>query len=173
MRSVCSPAYAGHLGQRLCLPAFVKEGPSVVQIVRNIVRNDFITQVKFLPHDSPQDALDKEMLITQKSLKRYEAERIAGIYDFAVLRAIVQVHAHSQKAEKDLKILRNALSYEEQQKPSGGNLRNSEQSSFAINVSSRLSWEKAGVLSASRFPARRPISFSTTEFALTTAGTVT
>src|SRR5882762_2847586 len=32
-----------------------KEGPSVVHIMRNVAWNDFITQIKFLPDDSPQD----------------------------------------------------------------------------------------------------------------------
>ncbi len=91
------------------------EGPSVAPIERNLAWNDFITQIKFLPEDSPQDSLDKEMLVIQKFLKAHETEGRVGIYDLAVFKAIDQVRARLQKADRDLERLRNELSYKEEQ----------------------------------------------------------
>jgi hypothetical protein len=92
-----------------------KEGASVVHIVRNVVWNDFITQIKFLPDDSPQDSLNKEMLVIHKFLKAHETEGSVGIYDLEVFRAIDRARARLQKADKDLETLGNEISYEEQQ----------------------------------------------------------
>src|SRR6266699_7151221 len=91
-----------------------KEGASVVHIVRNVVWNDFITQIKFLPDDSPQDSLDKEMVVIQRFLKAHETEVRVGIYDLEVFRAIDQARARLQKADRDLETLRNELSYREE-----------------------------------------------------------
>ena len=91
-----------------------KEGPAVAHIVRNVAWNDFITQIKFLPDDSPQDSLDKEMLVIQRFLKAHETEVRVGIYDLEVFRAIDQARARLQKADRDLETLRNELSYREE-----------------------------------------------------------
>ncbi len=92
-----------------------KEGPPVTHIVRNVAWNDFISQIKFLPDDSPQDSLDKEMLVVQKFLKAHETEVRVGIYDLEVFRAIDQARARLQKADRDLETVRNELSYKEEQ----------------------------------------------------------
>jgi hypothetical protein len=92
-----------------------KDDATVVHIVRNVAWNDLVTQVKFLPNDSPQDSLDKEMLVIQKFLKAHETEVRVGIYDLEVFRAIDQARARLQKADKDLETLRNELSYKEEQ----------------------------------------------------------
>ena len=92
-----------------------KEGPAVVHIVRNVAWNDLMTQIRFLPDDSPQDSLDKEMLVILKFLKAHETEGRVGIYDLEVFRAIDQARARLQKADKDLETLRNELSYKEEQ----------------------------------------------------------
>jgi len=96
-------------------PTYGNEGPSVAPTERNLAWNDFITQIKFLPEDSPQDSLDKEMLVIQKFLKAHETEGRVGIYDLAVFKAIDQVRARLQKADRDLERLRNELSYKEEQ----------------------------------------------------------
>jgi len=70
--------------------------------VRNVAWNDFISQIKFLPDDSPQDSLDKEMFVVQKFLKAHETEVRVGIYDVEVFRAIDQARARLQKADRDL-----------------------------------------------------------------------
>ena len=97
-----------------------KEGPPVTHIVRNVAWNDFISQIKFLPDDSPQDSLDKEMLVVQKFLKAHETEVRVGIYDLEVFRAIDQARARLQKADRDLETVRNELSYKEEQAKLGG-----------------------------------------------------
>src|SRR6266581_5062 len=98
-----------------CFVTYGKEGPSVVHIIRNVAWNDFITQIKFLPDDSQQDSLDKEMLVILRFLKAHETEGRVGIYDLEVFRAIDQARARLQKADKDLETLRNELSYKEEQ----------------------------------------------------------
>jgi hypothetical protein len=88
--------------------AYGKESPNVY-IVRNVAWNDFIAQMASVPYESPQDSLGKEMLIS------HETEVRAGIYDVEVFKAIDQVRARLQKADRDLETLRNELSYKEEQ----------------------------------------------------------
>ena len=95
--------------------AYGKESPSLIRIVRNAAWNDLITQIKFLPDDSPQDSLDKEILVIQKFLKAHETEVQVGVYDLVVFRAIDKARARLQRADKDLETLRNELSYREEQ----------------------------------------------------------
>jgi len=92
-----------------------KEGPAVVHIVRNVAWNDLMTQIRFLPDDSPQDSLDKEMLVIQKFLIAHETEMRVNIYDLEVFKAIDRARARLQKADRDLETLRNELSYKEEQ----------------------------------------------------------
>ena len=94
---------------------YAKEGPSVVHIMRNVAWNDFITQIKFLPDDSPQESLDKEMVVIQRFLKAHETETRVDIYDLEVFKAIDRARARLQKADKDLETLGRELSYKEQQ----------------------------------------------------------
>ena len=94
---------------------YAKEGASVVHIVRNVAWNDFISQINFLPDDSPKDSFDKELLVVQKFLKAHETEVRVGVYDLEVFKAIDQARARLQKADKDLETLRNELSYKEEQ----------------------------------------------------------
>ena len=55
------------------------------------------------------------MLIIQKFLKSHETEVKVGIYDIEVFKAIDQARARLQKADRDLEMLRNELSYKETQ----------------------------------------------------------
>src|SRR5258705_3547176 len=89
--------------------------PLAVHIVRNVAWNDFISQINFLPDDSPQDSFDKELLVVQKFLKAHETEVRVGVYDLEVFRAIDQARARLQKADRDLETLRKELSYKEAQ----------------------------------------------------------
>ena len=98
-----------------CLTYGTEGRPLVVHIVRNVAWNDFISQINFLPDDSPQDSIDKEMLVIQRFLREHETETNVGVYDLAVFRAIDQVRARLHKADKDLETLRNELSYKEEQ----------------------------------------------------------
>ena len=67
-----------------------KGDTSVVHIVRNVAWNDFITNIEFLRDDSPQDSLDKEMLVIHRFLKGYEIEVRVDIRDLEALEAIDQ-----------------------------------------------------------------------------------
>ena len=87
----------------------------MVHIMRNVAWNDFITQIKFLPDDSPQESLDKEMVVIQRFLKAHETETRVDIYDLEVFKAIDRARARLQKADKDLETLGRELSYKEQQ----------------------------------------------------------
>jgi hypothetical protein len=75
-----------------------------LDIVCNLVWNDFIAQIASVPHESPQDSLGKEMLIIQKFLRSHE--RVpefpvkVGIYDVEVFRAIDQARARLQKPDR-------------------------------------------------------------------------
>ena len=148
-----------------CLTYGTEGRPLVVHIVRNVAWNDFISQINFLPDDSPQDSFDKELLVVQKFLKAHETEVSVGVYDLEVFRAIDQrrptgIWKHYEKSCPTRK-----------RKPSlGGDLWNSGQPSFAASVSNALSREKASVSSASRLPAKKAINSSTTAFAQETAG---
>jgi hypothetical protein len=66
-----------------------EEDTSVVHIVRNVTWNDFITQIEFLREDSPQDSLDKKLVI-HRFLKGYEIEVRVDIRDLEALKAINQ-----------------------------------------------------------------------------------
>jgi hypothetical protein len=96
-----------------------KSDGSMVDITRNVARNDLVTQIRSLPDDSPQDFLDKELIVIQKFLKTHETEVRVGIYDLEVFMAIDRARARLQKADKDLETLRNELSYKEQQTQAG------------------------------------------------------
>jgi len=67
--------------------------PAGVRIVRNDAWNGFVSQIKFLPDDSPQDSFDKELLVIQKFLKAYETEVSVGVYDLEVFKAIDHARA--------------------------------------------------------------------------------
>ena len=86
-----------------------------VPIVRNVAWNDLVTQIKYLPDDSPQESLFKEVLVIQKFLSEHASEVSVTDYDIAVFRAIDQVRARLQKADKDLETIKKELSYKEQQ----------------------------------------------------------
>jgi hypothetical protein len=91
----------------------------LMPIARNIAWNEFVSQIQYLPDDSPEDSLCKEALIIQKFLEAHETERKVGIYDLEVFRAIDQARARLQKADNDLETLRNELSYKEGQETLG------------------------------------------------------
>ena len=92
-----------------------REREHVISIVRNEAWNDLVTQIKFSPNESPRDTLETEIVVIQRFLKEHETEKVIGIYDIAVFRAIDQARARLQKADKDLEKIRNELSYKEYQ----------------------------------------------------------
>src|SRR5258708_14405648 len=92
-----------------------QERGHVVPIVRNVAWNDLVTQIKYMPDDSPQESLFKEVLVIQKFLSKHSTEESVTDYDIAVFRAIDQVRARLQKSDKDLETIRKDLSYTEQE----------------------------------------------------------
>ena len=96
-----------------------QERGHVVPIARNVAWNDLVSQIKYMPDDSPQESLFKEVLVIQKFLSEHQSEVSVTDYDIAVFRAIDQVRARLQKADKDLQTIKNELSYKEQQATRG------------------------------------------------------
>ena len=96
-----------------------QERGHVVPIVRNVAWNDLVTQIKYMPDDSPQESLVKEVLVIQRFLSKHSTEESVTDYDIAVFRAIDQVRARLQKADKDLETIRKELSYKEQEAKRG------------------------------------------------------
>ncbi len=134
----------------------------MVHIMRNVAWNDFITQIKFLPDDSPQDSLDKEMLVILKFLKAHETEGRVGIYDLEVFRAIDQARARL-----------TSFPTKKSKQTWGGDPWNSEKSSPAASASSPSSLEQTSDTSASRFQVWTAITSSTAGFVAGTAGKLT
>ena len=83
--------------------------------MRNAAWNDFAAQIRYLPPDSPEDSLDKDLLVIQNFLRAHEREVRVEIYDIRAFRAIDRARSRLQKADKDLETLRNELSYKEEQ----------------------------------------------------------
>ena len=96
-----------------------QERGHVVPIARNVAWNDLVTQIKYRPDDSPQESLLKEVIVIQKFLAEHETEVSVTEYDITVFRAIDQVRARLQKADKDLQTIKNELSYKERQAKRG------------------------------------------------------
>ena len=98
----------------LCL-LYGHERGHVVPIARNTAWNDLVIQVNPDMGDSSADSLGKELLYIQSFLAEHKSEPSAGTYDIAVFRAIDQVRARFQKADKGLETIKNELSYKEAQ----------------------------------------------------------
>src|SRR5258707_2243106 len=155
-----------------CLTYGTEGRPPAVHIVRNFAWNDFISQINFLPDDSPQDSVDKELLVVQKFLKAHETEVRVGVYDLEVFRAIDQARARCRRPTGIWKHYEKSCPTRKRKQSLGGDLWNSGQPSFAASVSSQLSLDKATVTCASKFLARRVTTSSTAGFEPGTVGTI-
>src|SRR5260370_41625835 len=51
-----------------------QERGHVVPIARNVAWNDLVTQIKYMPDDSPQESLFKEVLVIQKFLSKISTD---------------------------------------------------------------------------------------------------
>jgi len=98
---------------------FGKGHDSAVPITRNVVWNDFVSQIRFLPDDSAEDSFAKETLTVQRFLKAHATETRIGVYDLEIFRAIDRARARLEKADKGLETLRNEWSYREERKKLG------------------------------------------------------
>src|SRR5215469_15312044 len=90
-----------------------------VPIARNAAWNDLVHQIDPSMDDSPHETLGKEIVLIQKFLREHQSEVSVGISDIAVFKAIDEVRARLQKADKDLEKIRSELSYKEYQAKSG------------------------------------------------------
>lgn len=86
---------------------------SVVPIMRSAVWNEFVSQIRFLPDDSPKVSVVKKTLSIGRFLKARVTKARIGIYDVEVFRAIVQ--ARLEKVDECPEALRIALSYKDEQ----------------------------------------------------------
>ena len=93
----------------LCL-LYGQEHGHVVPIERNTAWNDLVIQVNPEMGEESPDSLGKELLLIQSFLAEHKSEAIVGTYDITVLRAIDEVRARFQKADKDLETIKNELS---------------------------------------------------------------
>src|SRR5258708_9320230 len=91
-----------------------QERGHVVPIVRNVAWNDLVTQIKYMPDDSPQESLFKEVLVIQKFLSKHSTEESVTDYDIPVFRAIDQVRPRLQKSAKDLETIRKERTHTDQ-----------------------------------------------------------
>ena len=96
-----------------------REPDHSVAIARNVAWNDLVQQIDLSGSDSPHENLAKEVALIQKFLWEHQSEVNVGIYDLAVFKAIDQARARLQKADKDLEMIRNELSYREYEAKSG------------------------------------------------------
>jgi hypothetical protein len=92
-----------------------QERERVVPIVRNVAWNDLVHQINFAVDIPAMETLGKEVVLIQNFLKEHQSEVNVRVYDITVFRAIDQVRARLQKADKDLETIKNELSYKEEQ----------------------------------------------------------
>ncbi len=83
--------------------------------MRNLAWNDLVIQVDPKVDNPAKETLGKEMIVIQNFLREHQSEVRVGIYDITVFKAIDQVRARLQKADKDLERIENELSYKEEQ----------------------------------------------------------
>ena len=93
--------------------SYGREPRAGVPIPRNVAWNDLVIQIGPAADDSPKESLGKEIIIIQEFLREHQSEVTVGIYDVAVFRAIDQARSRLRKADKDLEIIGNQLSYKE------------------------------------------------------------
>jgi len=108
---------------------------SFVPIMRNIVWNDFVSQIRFLPDDSAEDSFAKGTLTVQRFLKAHATETRIGIYDLEVFRAI----DHARVCRRPIWIGKSSETNcptGKSKQSSGGEPCNSQPSSAAANVMS-------------------------------------
>ena len=90
-----------------------QEREDFVPIPRNAAWNDLVHQLDPSVDDLAHETLGTEVVSIQKFLRAHQSEVSVRVYDIAVFKAIDQVRARLQKADKDLEKIRNELSYKE------------------------------------------------------------
>ena len=90
-----------------------QEREHLVPIVRNAAWNDLVHQIDPSVDDSEHETLGTEVTLIEKFLREHQREVNVNVYDIAVLKAIDQVRARLQQADKDLETIKKELSYRE------------------------------------------------------------
>ena len=96
-----------------------REPEHYVAIVRNAAWNDLVRQIDPSADNPARDTLGNEVILIQNFLKEHQSEVSVGIYDVTVFKAIDQLRARLQKADRDLETIKNALSYKENETNGG------------------------------------------------------
>lgn len=90
-----------------------QEPEHLVPIARNAAWNDLVRQIGPSVANSAHETLGTEVVLIQRFLREHQSEVNVAVYDIAVFKAIDQVRARLQQADKDLQTIRNELSYKE------------------------------------------------------------
>ena len=92
---------------------FGQERQPLVPIVRNAAWNDLVRQMDPSADDSARETLGTQVVLIQKFLHEHRTEVNVQVYDIAVFKAIDQVRARLQQADRDLETIKKELSYKE------------------------------------------------------------
>jgi hypothetical protein len=90
-----------------------QEREHFVPVARNAAWNDLVRQIDPSVDNSAHETLGTEVIFIQKFLREHQSEVSVRVYDIAVFKAIDQVRARLQQADRDLETIRNELSYKE------------------------------------------------------------
>lgn len=90
-----------------------QEREHFVPITRNAAWNDLVHQIDPSVDNSAHETLGTEIILIEKFLREHQSEVNVGVYDMPVFKAIDQVRARLQQADKDLETIRKELSYRE------------------------------------------------------------
>jgi len=152
-----------------CLTMEQRSSPCV-HIVRNVAWNDFISQINFLPDDSPQDSFDKELLVVRSFSRRTkpksELESTTSKYSGPltkherVCRRPTGIWKHYEKSCPTRKA----------QASLGGDLWNSGQPSFAGKCKQPIVLDKANGYVCFKIPGTAGYHFFPGRFRCRTGG---
>lgn len=92
-----------------------QERQPFVPIARNAAWNDLVHQIDPSVDNSAHETLGTQVVLIQKFLREHQSEVNVGVYNIAVFKAIDQLRARLQQADKDLQTIRNELSCKEYQ----------------------------------------------------------
>lgn len=98
---------------------FGQERQHFVPIARNAAWNDLVRRIDLSTDDSAHETLGTQVVLIERFLREHQSEVNVGVYDIAVFKAIDQVHARLQQADKDLQTIRNELSHKEDEAKGG------------------------------------------------------
>ena len=90
-----------------------QEREHLVPIARNAAWNDLVHQIDPSQDNPARETLGTQVILIEKFLREHQREANVGVYDIAVLKAIDEVRARLQQADKDLETIKKELSYRE------------------------------------------------------------